>query len=416
MKSKYADTYRFFDMKIQDFLNEYPMYYAYLPIRILNNCILLPIEAESQDTALRIFSTLNDRGKPLADTDIFKAQLYKYYSLKGEKDDFIGRWKELERICDSIFTSQSGSPMDELFTRYMYFLRAKQGIKSTSVEALRKFYERDAYKLLKNENVLSDLEMLADFWNSIEEQSEIYSERVLKNLFVLKYAPNGMWAYMLSAYFMTNKDENNQLSEESLFNFLTKMIAYIWAYAVIRPGVIALRTPVFPEMIKIVNGNDLSFENYKLDKNELINALNNYAFTNGRPMTRSMLAWWMYQKDNQELMDIKQSLEIEHIFARKRQEHEKTLSDRNNLEKIGNKIFLEESINIRASDYRFEDKIKYYNGFITDLGKVKKGTNNAELIDLAKTNTDYTEQDILNRTKLIIQSFVNFVESNNLLK
>lgn len=76
MKSRYADTYRFFEIKIHDFLSDYPSYFAYLPTRILNNCILLPIEAESQDTALRIFSTLNDRGKPLADTDIFKAQLY----------------------------------------------------------------------------------------------------------------------------------------------------------------------------------------------------------------------------------------------------------------------------------------------------------------------------------------------------
>ncbi|MEF9942125.1 MAG: hypothetical protein RSA90_08185 [Lachnospiraceae bacterium] len=67
-KSRYAKTYRFFQQKINDFLQEYPTYFAYLPTRILNNCILLPIEAESQDTALRIFSTLNDRGKPLSDT------------------------------------------------------------------------------------------------------------------------------------------------------------------------------------------------------------------------------------------------------------------------------------------------------------------------------------------------------------
>ena len=46
------------------------------------NCILLPIEAETQATALRIFSTLNDRGLPLSDSDIFKAQFYKYYSGK----------------------------------------------------------------------------------------------------------------------------------------------------------------------------------------------------------------------------------------------------------------------------------------------------------------------------------------------
>ena len=43
MKSKYAQNYRFFIEKISRFLDEYPSYFAYLPIRILNNCILLPI-------------------------------------------------------------------------------------------------------------------------------------------------------------------------------------------------------------------------------------------------------------------------------------------------------------------------------------------------------------------------------------
>lgn len=110
-KSKYARTYRFFQEKINEFLQEYPAYFAYLPTRILNNCILLPIEAESQDTALRIFSTLNDRGKPLSDTDIFKAQFYKHYSSLGKKDEFIRRWKDLEAVCDDIFAAPSGSPM-----------------------------------------------------------------------------------------------------------------------------------------------------------------------------------------------------------------------------------------------------------------------------------------------------------------
>ena len=88
-KSRYAKNYAFFQEKIGEFLNTYPSYFSYLPIRILNNCILLPIEAESQDTALRIFSTLNDRGLPLSDADIFKAQFYKYFTMTGEKDTFI---------------------------------------------------------------------------------------------------------------------------------------------------------------------------------------------------------------------------------------------------------------------------------------------------------------------------------------
>lgn len=80
--SRYAKVFSFFQDKIDEFIGRYPAYCAYLPARIMYNCILLPIEAETQDTALRIFSTLNDRRLPLSDSDIFKAQFYKYYSGK----------------------------------------------------------------------------------------------------------------------------------------------------------------------------------------------------------------------------------------------------------------------------------------------------------------------------------------------
>ena len=416
MKSKYADTYRFFEGKIQEFLNEYPSYFAFLPNRVLKNCILLPIEAESQDTALRIFSTLNDRGKPLSDTDIFKAQLYKYYSLKGEKDEFIARWKELEMLSEQIFSSQSGSPMDELFTKYMYYLRAKQGNRKTTTEALRKFFEKNGYALLKNDKALDDLEALANFWYLIETQSDKFSERVLKQLFVLHYAPNGMWSYFLSVYFMSNRTDNSKLDEEKLYVFLNKTIAFIWSYAFIRPGVNALRTPIYPEMINIVNGEEISFSEYLMNESEVKAGIKNYIFTNGRPVTKSMLAWWMFQDSEQELMRFDTKLEIEHIYPKKRQENENSLSDKNNIEKLGNKALLEENINIRASDYRFADKAKYYKGFFNDKGIYKEGTKDNELIKMATEYGDYTEQNILNRTEQIYTEFIRFVKKQNLFK
>lgn len=59
----------------------------------------------------------------------FKNDDGKYYSAKGEREVFIQKWKDLEVLCDSIFHPITGTPMDELFTRYMYYERAKQGIK-----------------------------------------------------------------------------------------------------------------------------------------------------------------------------------------------------------------------------------------------------------------------------------------------
>jgi uncharacterized protein with ParB-like and HNH nuclease domain len=415
-KSKYAKNYTFFQQKIDDFLNEYPSYFAYLPARILGNCILLPIEAESQDTALRIFSTLNNRGLPLSDADIFKAQFYKHYSNKKQKDEFIEKWKELEDITGKIFRPLNGIPMDELFTRYMYYIRSKQGIKSSTTEALRKFYEKDKYAILKQDETLPNLKILVDFWNDIYSQnSDRFPTIILRKLYILHFAPNGMWTYFLSVYFLHNRDKNNQLEEKLLDEFLTKIIAFVWGFSFINPGVNALRTPVYAEMINVVTNQEVNFDEHKFNENTLRIAINNFEFKNGRPITRSMLTWWAFINDNQVIPALNTNFDIEHIFARKRQENDKVLTNAKNLESLGNKSLLEDKINIRASDYRFSDKIKYYKGFINDKGQHKEGSIVAELINLANTKTDFVEQDILKRSEEISNQFLIFLKNNNLL-
>ena len=108
-------------------------------------------------------------------------------------------------------------------------------------------------------------------------------------------------------------------------------------------------------------------------------------------------------------------MEIEHIYARNRFDKDKSLSDVKNLEAIGNKALLEKRINIRAADYRFSDKIKYYQGFTNSRNQKKEGTKNHELINLA-TAADFTEDDIRNRTSQIMTAFLTFLSENSLTK
>lgn len=417
-KSRYAKNYGFFQEKIATFLNEYASYVPLLPLRIMQNCILLPIEAESQDTALRIFSTLNNRGKPLSDADIFKAQFYKYYSDKGEKEEFNRKWKDLEVLCNDIFPSSSGSSLDEIFTRYMYYERAKMNIKSSTTEALRSFYERNNYELLKNNETFENLIDLAHFWKDILTQnSDKFSNDVLKRLYVLNYAPNGMWTYFVSVYYMANRDENGMLDDELFYRFLSQITAFIWAYAVTNPGVNALRTPVYPEMINIVNHKPVTFSEFLFDSQQVKSRFHNFDFNNPRPITKSMVTWWAFQNPEQKLIEpLEQRMEIEHIFSKKRQENEKSLTNPNNLESLGNKSLLEKNINIRASDYRFEDKKKYYTGFTNSRNQKKEGTKIKELLNLAETNTDFTETDIEKREAEIISKFIEFMDKNGLIR
>lgn len=415
-KSNYTLNYDFFMSKIETFIYQFMSNVPDLPARIMKYCILLPIKAESQDSALMIFSTLNNRGKPLSDADIFKSQLYKHYLERGEdeKNKFIARWKDLEIECNEIFADVQNNPLDEIFTRYMYYERSILHNKSSSTESLRKFYEKDNYAILKKDGTFDNIIRLKDFWKKVySEDSEAFSDDVLSRLFILSMAPNSMWTYILSVYFMHNSDSEGNLDECGLVRFLDKIIGFIWTYAITIPGVNALRTPIFAEMVNIIDDKPVEFAEHRFDEATVRNYMNmNGQFTNQRPITKSMLAWWTFQQPGQTLLSTQTRFDTEHIFSRNRQDMEHTLQDPASLEKLGNKSLLEKSINIRASDYRFSDKKAYYLG---ERGRKKQATSIRELTDLCGLD-DFTEKDISDRDARIIDGFVDYLRSNNLLK
>lgn len=416
-KSKYAAAFNFFQDRIEKFTLECPSYIAKLAIRALNNLILLPIEAESQGTALRIFSTLNDRGLPLSDADIFKSQFYKYFSDQGRKAEFVQRWRVLEETSKQVFASSRANPVDELFTRYMYYERACRGIRDTTTQGLRDFFEANGYELLKRDETLENLESLLGFWVQVSTQDEsVFSSEVLRRLLVLHYAPNSMWTFFVSVYFMHNRDSEGKLDQDELEQFLMLITGFIWAYAIDRPGVNALRSPIYPEMVRLVNNEPVTFENYKFTRQHIKEIFASYRFTNGRPVTKSMLVWWAFQDPEQQILELDTKLEIEHIYAKKRAENEATLSDNELLEALGNKAFLEKRINIRASDYRFVDKYKYYVGSETLSGQRREGTKNVELVALAHNRSDFEERDIKERTSQMIEGFIGYLDNTGLLK
>jgi len=413
-KSQYVLNYQFFQKRIDDFLQEFPSFFPYLPARILGNCILLPIEAESQDTALRIFSTLNDRGLPLSDADIFKAQFYKYYGSLGNKNEFIAEWKQLEEITSAVFKPIMGTPMDELFARYMYFLRAKEGNKSSTTESLRKFYERNKYQYLKQSNTIDELKALALFWESVSDQDkDRFSINVLKKLFVLNYAPNGMWQHITSVYFLQNRSVDGVLEDTNFCNFLDRITAFIFTYAITNPGVNALRTPVYDEMVNLVKGNEVTFSKFNFNKIQARTSFENYVFTNQRNATRSIITWYAYTFSKQQLLGLNEIFHLEHIYSKKRQEMEGGLKTEGNLDFLGNKILLESSINIKASDYRFEDKKKIYSG------EQRRGNNKepSKVFEIAELigHDEFEDKQVVERNEIILDKFFGFLQTEELI-
>ena len=224
-----------------------------------------------------------------------------------------------------------------------------------------------------------------------------------------------MWSYFVSVYYMANRDENGSLDTKKFEIFLDRTIAFVWGYAVVHPGVNALRTPLFAEMLNIVNLNEVTFSEFKFDKEQTRSAIVIYDFKNGRPITKSMLALRMMLDNEQALPKLSQQFDIEHIYPKKRQENEKGLSDNKQIESLGNKALLEKRINIRASDYRFEDKIKYYNGFTNDKGQRKDGTINLELKNISGKYKEFGKKEILERNNKIIDEFMTLLNKNGLI-
>lgn len=220
----------------------------------------------------------------------------------------------------------------------------------------------------------------------------------------------------MSVYFLHNKDSQNLLDEDFFDVFLNKITGFMLAYAVINPGVNALRTPVYAEMTNIVNDRPISFAGFRFNREKVLNAFMSFNFSNVRPVTKSVLAWWAYQDSAQELLSLETAFEIEHIYARNRVNSENSLSDWQKVDALGNKILLEKRINIRASDYRFTDKKKYYLGYINNRGQMKKGSKNHEFLQLANSFVDFSEADIDERTQRIFTSFVDFLSQNMLLE
>lgn len=83
-KDNYSLNYRLFTELIERYATNEPQLFFYFIRNVLNKAILLPITADSQDTALTIFSTLNDRGLALSDADIFKAKIYNQLDADGK--------------------------------------------------------------------------------------------------------------------------------------------------------------------------------------------------------------------------------------------------------------------------------------------------------------------------------------------
>jgi len=196
----------------------------------LKNVYLLPVEFngktadEAQEKALKIFETMNNRGLSLDDSDIFKAKLYEKADRVGEIERFKKAWKELKNACELLDIG-----IIDLFKYYSHIIRGKNN-KTTSEINLREFFtvqEYSPFNLKNYDEILDDLFIIREVLEYIATQTK--QQTVLaKWLQLIDRYSNQYPKNLLVVYIFISLEKDNQINEELLIKFLTKVIRYTY--------------------------------------------------------------------------------------------------------------------------------------------------------------------------------------------
>lgn len=354
-KDNYSKNYKIFQEMFDEFSRKYPLSVYDFIYAVLEQAILLPITADSQDTALTIFSTLNDRGLALSDSDIFKAKIYNHLN-SNEKEEFITEWKDLDERAKS-----ANENIQQLFYYYMFFLRAKENDNKTTTPGLRKYYSSNKFSKLYDINLMNNLNEILNVWTVINKRESMESEKWSKNnkilqaLDILTSYPNEFWKYPIVIYYLTHKSKND--FEEKFLIFIRKLISVLLIKYLIKPTINAVKTEILQLNVSIIDSSTPIF-NFKEDD---ISTLKENFKVPSRYLVQMILKILAYNVQD-ELLPKK--WEIEHILPHKYKNsyfpkfNESVIKEK--IEHIGNKIPLEKKLNIQAGDGYFGKKKEKY--------------------------------------------------------
>lgn len=395
----YSKNYLLFQSLYDKHCQESPLQIYDFIFALLNQAILLPIGADSQDTALTIFSTLNDRGLPLSDADIFKAKIYN--NLNGEeKEEFITKWKVLEKEA-----TEANESIQKLFYYYMFYLRAKDGDVSSTTPGVRKYFLAGKCERLYEKNLMENLSTILDLWKVINTNHDILDEswdnnpKIRKALDTLVSYPNEFWKYPVVIYYLSHRKEAD--FDEKYLLFLNKLVGELMTRFILFPTINAVKSDILKLDAKIIKDSHPSFEFREVD----LSLVEDKIKIPHRNIVRMLLKCYAYNHQEELLPD---NWQIEHILPQKWQVtffpniEAKVVNEM--IEHIGNKTPFEKKLNIIASNGYFKEKQSKYQQSEIEVTKIL----------VTSIDSDWTLGNIEHRDKLVtsdIMKLLNFWDS-----
>lgn len=399
---RFSKNYNYIAKKVDEFiidknadaLNDFILWF-------LQKVTLLPIECDSLDDALVIFNTVNNRGMPLGDADIFKAYMFKSIATNEDaKKELIKRW-------DNLNGDNGDDNISDLFRYLMHIKRAEAGETSREV-ALRKFFESNGQK-----STFENWRETLETFEKINSVGENFRSSELKNLWeILCFGPNDYVLYPIVVFWYKYADKTKEndsiewrLSEEKeieLRDLIMATIKYFYANAIAYHSVNAVKDITYKVYGAIYRGEDYlsiyrnGYEKiFEIFKNNILS----YEYGKWRWSLTSLLAILNNDQDQEKLCSL-EHWEVEHILPKKGGYNnyngwtEEQYNE--NLNSLGNFVLLEKELNIRASNEFFQKKKKEY-----------QKSRIAEARDLASLE-DWTYNEWKKRNKEKEDELLNF--------
>ena len=391
----YSKNYLLFQKLYDDHCTKSPLKIYDFIYALLNQAILLPISADSQDTALTIFSTLNNRGLPLSDADIFKAKIYN--NLKDdEKDNFISQWKTLEKEA-----TEAHESIQQLFYYYMFYLRAKENDVSSTTPGVRKYYSANKFSRLFEIDLIDQLKTVLNLWKVINTNQDIPGEdwdnnsKIRKALDTLTSYPNEFWKYPVITYYLSHRNREN--FDEEFLLFLNKLIEELMTRFLLFPTINAVKGDIMKLDAKIINDPHPDFGFREIDRSLLEDKIR----IPHRNIVRMLLKSYAYNHQEQLLPD---NWQIEHILPQKWQSSffpemdSKKVNEM--IEHIGNKTPFERKLNIVASNGYFKKKQQEYQKSEIEVTKIL----------VTSINNDWTLGNIEHRDMIVSTEIMKLLQ------
>jgi uncharacterized protein with ParB-like and HNH nuclease domain len=384
----------------------------------LEKCQVIEIRSWQIEQAITMFNSLNSTGMPLSDADIISAQLYS--NAGDDKKTFNDQWETINKLSNEL-SNRKIIDIDAVLQQFMYINRAinkeyisinKEGNESVDVTTpgLRRYYT-DIKKELLNEPLLlcNDLAKITTIWNNIKDYPTVK--------LLLKCNENAK--LFLSGYL--HRYEITEITEENILDLCECLLRLFTILELSDAGYSSskFKTFLFGENIKLVDKN-VSIDIIK-------NNFNEHITSNWKEDTisdaiieydKNLLVFineYLYSKKKGTKFDFAENVNIEHIMPSSgrnittiQQDANITTKEEFNsvVNKLGNKILLEEDINKSIGREWFKTKKQ---NSIDNKSGFKDSKYGIALALTAYPKDTWTKDDIETATIKATERIVKFI-------